>query len=786
MRIQRLPKDGEANVALCDGVVGLTLGIVTLVVVVCLVWFQPRMTGDTFMYTAAGHDVLAGKLGQPDEWSFTATDRVWINQSWGTGLLFYFAHSLMGYTGIVVLKAIMIAILAVALVLVARQMGAGFTISMLVSASGLEGLRHFIDMRANLVGIMMVSILLWMLYWSRKNPHRIWLAVVLLMVWAHMHGSFIFGLGAIGLWAVTTYAVRLYRGASRKSLVKCWPMLAAIVLGVVLCAVTSPFGIKNLSQPFTLLGKVDGQDWPEPATEMVPVFVSDQDSLGLPQFFAMLGLVGAPAVTWVCMCWASNRPIWREMDVGRAIALTFSLCLFTISVLMAFKARRFIPIAVVTAVPLAAMEFQWLLSHRWLAWPTAIITPLLLCIEPCMRFSLRAWKISRLTSGQEALAIDHRHYLSVLLLVMLMMPLVVVLVMRTGGSKWSYLTRKLSLWRRLVEWCADKRRFVWPTRFLTVVLLMALVGMRLPTIQRHYRPDSPRYPSHTLFQRMIIFSNFPSDAATFLNENNVTGQVFNDRRWEGFLRLHCPQLKLFFGGRSRQVYSPTTALRSLRIRNGLDINQLPRFGVHLMVLDANPRRDTLVRRLMFTRWSPWAPIYFDGRTMVLVSRDVEETRGLIDQAAAGRLKYPDLASRKLSRACCLFADAVSASIEETKDAAIKANLEFPTPQIYQFLFQWTQFQKQSQEWRWLADYLESELRRLEDVDYHVADGCQVLYSRWTAAYLLEIICRQMNRDKRAAFWSGYSTQVKRVVDAIWTGSAEPKIDPLPRRQVRDR
>ena len=61
----------------------------TLLAVVVHVWFTPRMTGDTFMMLAGGQDFFEGKLGEVDDWAFTTPDRIWINQSWGTGVLFY-------------------------------------------------------------------------------------------------------------------------------------------------------------------------------------------------------------------------------------------------------------------------------------------------------------------------------------------------------------------------------------------------------------------------------------------------------------------------------------------------------------------------------------------------------------------------------------------------------------------------------------------------------------------------------------------------------------------------
>ena len=62
--------------------VALTLCLVTVVSAWIVVWLMPRGNGDLFVALAGGRDVVEGRLGQPDDWSFHTEGRVWHNQNW--------------------------------------------------------------------------------------------------------------------------------------------------------------------------------------------------------------------------------------------------------------------------------------------------------------------------------------------------------------------------------------------------------------------------------------------------------------------------------------------------------------------------------------------------------------------------------------------------------------------------------------------------------------------------------------------------------------------------------
>ena len=763
---------------------GRIVSFATLIVVAVMAWLEPKMAGDAFMTLAGGQDVFAGKLGSPDDWSFTTSGRIWINQNWGTGVLFYITHALIGDAGLAVLKAIFILTMATFLVHAARQFGADYPVSLLVAAAALMASRQYFNIRANLVGLTFVSALLWMLYWSASRPQRVWWIVPLLTVWAHMHGSFILGLAMLGLWTACTFAVLKQTAASPLQLRQHWHLPAATVVALCLVVLTSPFGLQNLTQPFALIWGVEGEAWPVETNEMKPIFKGVPGSaIGPRQFFLMLGLVAAPALAWVFHRQATSRRLLEVTDPQRAVEIIFTVALLIVVIVMSFRSRRFIPIALLVATPLIALEFQWLLNSRALAWPAAVLTligvawrPLLDKVSTWSRAdSLAQEPIATDAPHNNAFGMDERLIWPLETLVLVALSLLAYLIWRFGRSMWADLLRNAPALSSLVAWLTDQKRRGWTTVVLSAVMLIGLLT-RVPDLSRYYNPVSPFYPQQTVGQRMIVYSHFPADAAKFINDNQIEGHVFNDWRWEGFLRWHCPQLKFFVGGRSRQIYTPAAFKQWMLIGLGRELDELPRLDVHLMIVGS--KHEKLSRALMVAPNSTWAVIYYDRKTTILASRHSEKTQRLIENAATGRLKYPTPALAKISRAMCLMSSTVQVSSSDMAIAVREANLASPTPEIYALLAHMMSTGKLPA--GWLTSYLEYELRRLETIDFHKSDGYRVLESRLTAASILDAIYSKIpHKEKQSKFWQDYAKHLRAAASALHQAIPEPPIPIIP-------
>jgi len=755
-----------------DNILAVVISLAMLLLVAVLVFFTPRMTGDTFMTIAGGQDVLDGKLGKPDDWASTTKDRVWINQSWGTGVLFHTAHRWLGYNGIVVIKALLIAALATFLVLGTWEFGVRPSVGIMASAAALSATRHFIDMRANVVGLTCLALLICILYWSGRSRHRIWWGVILVTIWSHMHGSFIFGTGMIGLWTLTYLSVAWFESRQSFRWSEHWPSIVATCLALALPALTSPLGVTNLTQPFTLLPNLQTDGWPIMAVEMRPIFNKVNKAFsGLREYFVLLSLLATPAIVWLLYCFDVKRPFWERRNMRRTVTFLFTLALVAVAVAMAIKARRFIPVALIVATPLVAFEIQWLLSHRWFVWPTVVCLPAAIGLGPYLESVWPADPAQHVTAPA-----DLRKVWSVVALVILCLPILIMLLRPILRQ----VVKSVSVLPSFLGWLANRRRIQWASSILAVFMIIMTV-QNLSRLSRHYRADNPFLPDEDLFGKMILYHEFPDAAAQFINDNQLEGNVFNEWKWEGFLRMHCPQLKVFLGGRSRQAYPASAAKQFVKITNGADPDLLSQAGINIRYLIITNKQSRLYYKVMLDTKFPWQVIFMDDRSVVAANQNNPEARRVTRDALAGRLTYPSIETEKVSLAVHRLTEkSSSSSARDIIGACEAANQIAPTPFVYNLIPHAVNRKKLGS--YWMVRYMEAELARLESVDVQLARGPYVLYSRQRAAFVLSQHYASQNQNRLAQFWKDYSQQLTAVIAAMRQAAPLPTVDPLPSRE----
>ncbi|MGD1149277.1 MAG: hypothetical protein ABR961_15150 [Thermoanaerobaculaceae bacterium] len=528
--------DGDAR----PGPPGLAIAAaaIVLALVLSLVWAAPRPSGDVFMGLAGGRDVLQGKLGKPDDWSFATAGRVWLNQNWGFDAIMYAATKAGGEGGLLALKALTILAIAGAVFFAARTRGAGWPPALLVTAAAMAGTRHFMELRANMATYLIACLLLIVVYESSCRPHCVWIAVPLIAVWANLHGGFMLGFALVGLWLAANGLVTTWThgvlAAIRRSAAPAGALAASVVLAVVL----SPFGTTNLTYPFTYVNSPEWRD----VTEWQRVsFAAGTGTASAWEFAAFVAFV----VLMTAWRLITGRPVTESPRFAKGTppeVLIFDAGLVVLMTWMGLSAIRFLPLAILLLTPLAASQASVLF----------------------------------------------------------------------GGAR---------------------------SGVVTAVAAAALAAALLPfasRVEATYSAGNPRYPDETFFQRMVGGDKMPSGAADFLEDNGAGGRVFNDWPWEGYLRWRCPQLRLFIGGRSNQIYTIDT-LQAYR-RFGSDPQPaatLARWDTHLAVVPLEHEWLQIVDRLAFRKGVPWAVVFYDGRSAVLADRSVSPTRELVDRVAAG-------------------------------------------------------------------------------------------------------------------------------------------------------
>lgn len=617
----------------------------------------PVPTGDLYVALAGGRDALAGRLGERDDWSFATAGRVWVNQNWGSGVLFYLTHALAGEGGLVALKAALTLAVLAAMAVLARSTGAGWVTALLVASVGLWAARHFPELRPNLLSLLFAPLLAWLLRSSWRRGGRLAAAVGLVTVWANTHGGFLLGLLLLASWAVARLLAaarcRGLRGIPRGV----GPAAAACLAGVVLAGVATPFGWTNLTFSLRLADPV----W-RTVREWAPLSLTSHELFGSPWGFVAIAMTSLAVVVVRLVRVVRSK---SEGDEAQQAAAWFDLVAAGMVAAMAVSAWRFVGVALVILAPLTAP---------------------------------------------------------------------------------------------LVDRVLQPARRILPTLAVVVALTIAAAPLA-GRVARHYRPDHPRFGGESLFGRMFELDTFPRGAATFLADNRVQARVYNEWRWEGYLRWIAPQLRLFVGGRAQQVYDLPTVARALEVPSSPSpAAELAHIGAEVVVVPMHLAYDSMVERLTLRDHARWVMVYYDGRDSVLVDSQATAQRWLVERLRQGSLRYPTPAVAAVSRALFLACSASGAAPAERVAALTSAAREMPTIGVYWALVALAARGEVGT--LPLLAFLKEEQSRLEPLNHRQAGGVDVLKAKYSVAWQLSRQYAATGQEEEAVRWSSVAAQLR--------------------------
>ncbi len=762
------------------------------------IYMVPRPIGDLYVAFAGAQDILNGKLGKLDDWSF-ANNQIWVNQNWGTHLLYYGAYAAGGPTGILVLKAAILLLMGIGVFLAIRQHKVSLPVAILISGSVMIAGNAYLDLRPNLISLTFCPIFYWLLLRTRPQPHRIWLAVAFLWLWANMHGGFIFGYALMGLWCALRLVeasmtpqipagvkllaylffpiavpLRLVQALVKKEgwIKKAWPYVVAPVVGFALIAFANPFGFENITHPFVVGGS---KAWRQVA-EWFPVFNTEEIGYGSRfEFFLAVSIIAVLAFIRPLLKTIVPR-VFGKVSVGDAILSGFGLALCGLVIALGIPAHQELQsrasklqsgydafVESLSRQPNMSMEER--LSQResykrWMQrelgsverlisgtiWPLVIFS--LLCVGGvCAVVMVLAKLLSgvsdRDTTGPPAFGLDMATLLFALTLGG------IVVYMGFGARRFVPLAiiMMAPLLAMHLDWLFMQLHALRP---LPVVLaagaLVIPVSMLTARNYKHYQAANPLYSKEfsSVYDRMIFNNAYGHGAAEFINQNHIAGNVIQEWRWEGFLHWKCPQLKLYVGGRAQQAYDEDTYLHRQDLLSGVDhitgkpldrIQGLRALNIRFVVMPMGDNNN-FVGTLM-SKSSPWTVLYADNDlNIVLGDTSDPNVAALADKVIAGQLWYPDPGIAALSQALCM-SRRTTLSPEKRRDALAAACLKMPN------LLAYSSFMDMANAGEvplvWVADFYRKEYNRLaplakETTDPHVAFELTEL--RRQLAYLL--------------------------------------------------
>ncbi len=730
--------------------VELTFASAAWIVLVATVWAEPRPLGDYFIALAAGRDMIKSSfacLTQPDTWSFTTNGRIWLNQNWGTHLLYYFAYAMGGEFGSLALKALMLAATAMFIVMVCRQRGIDWPLAILTGGGAVAAGRSFIDLRPGLMTFMITPLMLWLLYRSRRKAHRVWAAFMVAAIWANVHGGFVFGLGVMVLWTLCWLVTVSLANGLKTVLRHYWPTLAATVAAVVASGTLTPFGIANLTHPLVV-----GQS-PEWRTiaEWRPIYEGSWFGTTWEFYMVMVLLVVLPVLcSLVFLTGRSNEAL--RLRIEQLGLLIFSTCLCII----------FFVLALDWQVRSGAI-YDSLRQDRQIVLVVTGIVGLVGTLVVTVIFMGRA-------KGKHRVIRPEAEDLATLIFEVCLAPIVITMAVTARRFIPLAIIVLAPMVALQAQWLLRTSGKTWPVIPVAVALLVPAL-LPWQEFYKYYHPNNPMLPPHSIFQRMMAYGSYPCRAAEFLNANSLSGNVFNEWKWEGYLHWRCPQLKLFVGGRAQQVYSLETYQLRGGILTGADsAAELDKLGVHLVVVPDSFRYRPMIRGLVYGLHSRWAYVYYDGFTAVLADGDWGETKALIESVAWEKLNYPDPAIAAMSRARCLSSKVVGADEERVVMELMRANALKPMPKAYSVLKMMAQRGQVSS--KVLIPYLNKQSLGLDKMPVKRAAGFDILACRLAVAETLSSLYVRVGDRRKAAAWAAIVARIGRqmaTVEANWQG-----------------
>jgi hypothetical protein len=330
-----------------------------------------------------------------------------------------------------------------------------------------------------------------------------------------------------------------------------------------------------------------------------------------------------------------------------------------------------------------------------------------------------------------------------------------------------------------LAWILWAKKFYLPTVVLILILLIP-TGILLSKNVVRYWPTNPTFFRESLFERMhLVHNSFPVNVDKFLNANNIGGRALTEWRWEGYLRLHSPQIKHFMGGRAQQVYDVETFKMRTQIITSRRRSDPPRpfpertfkplakYGMHLAIIPQRQHKK-FVNTLMTHKDGRWIAIYYDGAdNVVLADPKDSQTWELIKKAAEGKLKYPSPEIAALSRAACLTSPGFKAKGKVALPACIRANALKPSMTIYIRMVRLLKNHQVSSDW--FISYLESENKRLMKIDImEYSHGVRILECRRMIAKILINLYRSASRpkdvEKAQALLGRMETEIKETYE----------------------
>jgi hypothetical protein len=188
-----------------------------------------------------------GFLPRVDIFSYVPTITPVVHHEWGTGLILYLLTVQLGLgaPGLIILKYLLAAFIALGCFCFATRQGAGYAVFSFIALLGIAmGWGGFSTIRAQLFTLCFLIIFLFLIEADRRNKGwALWAWLPLYLIWLNLHGGFLVGVGLLAVYIgqqffLTFLAEKNFLNSLRAVKRQIWFLLATCLL-----TLGNPYGI---------------------------------------------------------------------------------------------------------------------------------------------------------------------------------------------------------------------------------------------------------------------------------------------------------------------------------------------------------------------------------------------------------------------------------------------------------------------------------------------------------------------------------------------------------------
>ncbi len=188
-----------------------------------------------------GGDLLARRhIAVHDPYAYSVNAPIWIDHEVLSEAIFAWMFSHLGVIGLKLVRFVCASVMIVCLAGAIAETSAAIPIQLAVLTLTTSEIVPAVEFRPQIFTFAMLSAIMWML--ARDNFGRrapLWLAIPMMLFWCNLHGGFVVGLGALGLYigAVAVRDLVARRGLSHTL------HLGAITAAAALATLLNPYGL---------------------------------------------------------------------------------------------------------------------------------------------------------------------------------------------------------------------------------------------------------------------------------------------------------------------------------------------------------------------------------------------------------------------------------------------------------------------------------------------------------------------------------------------------------------